>query len=198
MEGQPQAEGMFARLPIVVWAVVTPMIAMEVVLGLAGLGIVGGAEGAFWRIEAIQRFAFVPDLARLMAETGGWTEGGLVRFLSYPFVHLGLIDAAFMVALTLALGKVPGEALGHHGSEPVGHLARLVQLDQGLDDEGVVVGEGRSVGPPALPGAHQPPLDPHLFQQEDGGRRGGFEPALFIEGRRSPRQAGQRLSSREA
>ncbi|MFM1863589.1 MAG: hypothetical protein RLZ26_2111 [Pseudomonadota bacterium] len=115
MEGQPQAEGMFARLPIVVWAVVTPMIAMEVVLGLAGLGIVGGAEGAFWRIEAIQRFAFVPDLARLMAETGGWTEGGLVRFLSYPFVHLGLIDAAFMVALTLALGKVAGEALGSTG-----------------------------------------------------------------------------------
>jgi len=115
MEREQGSEGMFSRLPIVVWAVVTPMIAMEVVLGLAALGILGGAEGAFWRIEAIQRFAFVPDLARLMAETGGWTEGGLVRFLSYPFVHLGLIDAAFMVALTLALGKVAGEALGSTG-----------------------------------------------------------------------------------
>jgi membrane associated rhomboid family serine protease len=88
---------------------------MEVVIGLAGLGIVGGAEGGFWRIEAIQRFAFLPELARLMAETGAWTEGGAVRFLSYPFVHRGLIDAVFMVALTLALGKVAGEALGSTG-----------------------------------------------------------------------------------
>jgi membrane associated rhomboid family serine protease len=50
-----------------------------------------------------------------MAETGAWTEGGAVRFLSYPFVHRGLIDAVFMVALTLALGKVAGEALGSTG-----------------------------------------------------------------------------------
>jgi membrane associated rhomboid family serine protease len=115
MEREQGSEGMFSRLPIVVWAVVAPMIAMEVVIGLAGLGIVGGAEGGFWRIEAIQRFAFLPELARLMAETGAWTEGGAVRFLSYPFVHRGLIDAVFMVALTLALGKVAGEALGSTG-----------------------------------------------------------------------------------
>ncbi|MBN2629350.1 MAG: rhomboid family intramembrane serine protease [Rhodobacteraceae bacterium] len=96
-------------LPLVVWALALPMIAMEVVLSLAERGLVGGATGVGWRLQALERFAFSPDLMRYFLETGQYPLNGLHRLISYPLVHGGVTHALFAVVILLALGKMVGE-----------------------------------------------------------------------------------------
>ena len=96
-------------LPMVVWVLALPIIAMEVVLGLGARGLVGGAQGVGWRIDAQQRFAFAPDFLRAMLETGQYPLDGLMRLISYPLVHFNFMHAAFVVVMLLALGKMVGE-----------------------------------------------------------------------------------------
>ena len=96
-------------LPMVVWLLALPIIAMEVVLGLGARGLVGGAQGVGWRIDAQQRFAFAPDFLRSMLETGQYPLDGLTRLISYPLVHFNFMHAAFVVVMLLALGKMVGE-----------------------------------------------------------------------------------------
>jgi membrane associated rhomboid family serine protease len=96
-------------LPMVVWALALPIIAMEVALNLGARGIVGGAEGIGWRIDAVQRFAFVPQLMRDMLENGQYPLAGMARLVTYPLVHGTFTHAAFVVVMLLALGKMVGE-----------------------------------------------------------------------------------------
>lgn len=96
-------------LPPVVWALALPIIAMEVVLNLGGQGLVGGPEAVGWRLDAIQRFAFVPEYFRQMVAQGTYSWDGLVRFLTYSFVHVNFTHAMFVVVILLALGKMVGE-----------------------------------------------------------------------------------------
>lgn len=96
-------------LPPVVWLLALPMIAMEILLSLAQRGLVGGANGVGWRLDAFDRFAFVPDLMRRMFATGSYPPEHLMRALTYPFVHLSIGHAMFAVVLVLALGKMVGE-----------------------------------------------------------------------------------------
>lgn len=96
-------------LPLVVWLLALPIIAMEVVLGLGARGLVGGAQGVGWRIDAIQRFAFSPELMRDMIATGQYPLAGLARLTSYSLVHGNFTHAAFVVVMLLALGKMVGE-----------------------------------------------------------------------------------------
>jgi membrane associated rhomboid family serine protease len=96
-------------LPPVVWALALPLIAMEVVVGLGATGLVGGPAAIGWRLDAVQRFAFAPDLARWMWDNGSWPWGGLMRFVSYPLVHANFTHALFVVVFLLALGKFVGE-----------------------------------------------------------------------------------------
>lgn len=96
-------------LPWVVWALALPIIAMEVVLGLGARGLVGGPEAIGWRLQAIERFAFSPDVLVWMIDTGRWMPGHLVRFVAYPFVHAGFTHALFVVVFLLALGKMTAE-----------------------------------------------------------------------------------------
>lgn len=96
-------------LPMVVWVLALPMIAMEVVLSLGAGGVVGGPQSIGWRSEAIQRFAFSPDFMRQMFDLHLYPLDGLVRLLSYPFVHGNLTHALFVVVMLLALGKMVGE-----------------------------------------------------------------------------------------
>lgn len=96
-------------LPLVVWVLALPMIAMEILLQLADRGLVGGQMGIGWRLQAVQRFAFSPDLMRKMIETGYYPLEGMVRLVSYPFVHGNLSHALFAVVILLALGKMVGE-----------------------------------------------------------------------------------------
>jgi membrane associated rhomboid family serine protease len=96
-------------LPPVVWALALPMILAEAAFGLAARGIIGGAAGDGWRLDAVQRFAFSPDLLRYFQATAQWPLDGLHRFLTYPFVHLSITQALFAVVILLALGKMVGE-----------------------------------------------------------------------------------------
>ncbi len=96
-------------LPPVVWVLALPIIAMEVVLGLAASGILGGMDGAGWRLQAMERFAFSPDLMREMIASGMYPWDDLLRLFAYPFVHASTTDAVFALVILLALGKMTGE-----------------------------------------------------------------------------------------
>lgn len=95
-------------LPPVVWALALPLIAMEVVLGLEGAGLVGGASTG-WRLDAVQRFGFSPELLRAMIEAGQYPLAGLARLVTYPLVHSTFSHALFVIVILLALGKMVGE-----------------------------------------------------------------------------------------
>ncbi|MFN3292006.1 MAG: rhomboid family intramembrane serine protease [Gemmobacter sp.] len=96
-------------LPPVVWALAMPIIVLEGVLQLADAGILGGAQGVGWRMTVLTRMAFSPEQLVWMWETRRFLPQDLVRLLAYPFVHVGLAHAAFVVVFVLALGKFVGE-----------------------------------------------------------------------------------------
>jgi membrane associated rhomboid family serine protease len=98
-------------LPPVVWVLALPMIAMEIVLQLGAAGVAGGPDAVGWRIDAITRLAFVPDLWREMLSLRDFPSDHMARFVGYPFVHGNLTHAAFAVVILLALGKFVGEIL---------------------------------------------------------------------------------------
>lgn len=98
-------------LPPVVWALALPMIAMEIVLQLGTAGVAGGPDAVGWRIDAITRLAFVPDLWREMLSLRDFPPEHMARFVGYPFVHGNLTHTAFAVVILLALGKFVGEIL---------------------------------------------------------------------------------------
>lgn len=95
-------------LPPVVWLLCLPLIAVEVVLGLESAGLVGGAATG-WRLDAVQRFGFSPELMRAMIETGQYPLAGLARLVTYPLVHGDFSHALFVIVILLALGKMVGE-----------------------------------------------------------------------------------------
>ncbi len=96
-------------LPVIVWVLALPLIAMEVALALAGAGLVGGAGGIGWRLQAVERFGMFPELLRYQVETGGQPYADLVRLVAYPLIHGSFTQALFAVVLLLALGKMVGE-----------------------------------------------------------------------------------------
>jgi len=96
-------------LPIVVWVLALPMIAMEVLLNAGAAGLVGGPEGIGWRLQAFKRFAFSPDLMRRMIEVGMYPPEAMARLVTYPLVHASATHAMFAVVILLALGKMVGE-----------------------------------------------------------------------------------------
>lgn len=98
-------------LPPVVWVLALPMIAMEIVLQLGTSGVAGGPDAVGWRLDAITRLAFVPDLWREMLSLGQFPPEHLARFVGYAFVHGNLTHTAFAVVILLALGKFVGEVL---------------------------------------------------------------------------------------
>lgn len=99
----------FNPLPWIVWALVLPLVAIEVLVSLGTGGLAGGPEAIGWRIEAIQRLAFAPQQLREGWQTGLWQAETFRRMLTYPLVHLDFGHALFAVAMLLALGKWVGE-----------------------------------------------------------------------------------------
>ncbi len=96
-------------LPWIVWVLALPIIAMEVVVNLGARGLVGGPEAVGWRLQAMERFAFSPDLMRYMIETGQYPLSDVARLVSYPLVHSSFSHALFVIVILLALGKMVGE-----------------------------------------------------------------------------------------
>ncbi|MEI4473157.1 rhomboid family intramembrane serine protease [Frigidibacter sp. MR17.24] len=106
---EPRGESPLNPIPPVVWALFLPVAAMEIVLSAGGSGLVGGAGAIGWRLDALQRFSFSPQLFRWMLENGHWPPGQLVRILTYPFVHGSMTHALFVAVFLLALGKMVAE-----------------------------------------------------------------------------------------
>lgn len=96
-------------LPPVVWLLALPVMAVELVVNLGGRGLVGGPGAVGWRVQAMERFAFSPDLMRYMMENAVYPPGALLRLISYPLVHGSFSHALFVVVMLLALGKMVGE-----------------------------------------------------------------------------------------
>lgn len=97
-------------LPMVIWALALPMIALEVVVQAGAAGM-GGPMGGDWRFQAISLGAVVPDLFREMASLGSFPPEHLLRLVVYPFIHGNLTHALFAIVILLALGKFVGEVL---------------------------------------------------------------------------------------
>lgn len=97
------------ELPAVVWLLVLPVAAMEIVVSAGKSGLVGGPEAVGWRLDALQRFAFSPDILKWMLETGSSPAEHVMRFVTYLFVHGSPTHAIFAGVFILALGKFVGE-----------------------------------------------------------------------------------------
>ena len=99
-------------LPPVVVALFLIFIAIEAIFQLGARGLVGGPEAVGWRLEAIQRYAFSGEIVRWMWETGRWPMEHLIRFVSYPFVHVSFTQTLFAGVMFLAMGKMVAEVFG--------------------------------------------------------------------------------------
>jgi rhomboid protease GluP len=99
-------------LPPVVVALALAIFAVEVLLSAGARGLIGGDAGVGWRVEAIQSYGFFAPLLEVIVQRQMWTTPELVRFVSYPFIHLGFTHVLFVIVFLLALGKLVGEALG--------------------------------------------------------------------------------------
>ncbi|MBL3573652.1 rhomboid family intramembrane serine protease [Rhodovulum sulfidophilum] len=123
-------------LPAVVWLLVLPVIAMEVVLSLGARGLVGGPGAVGWRLQAIRDYGFSGQVFDWMLQSGKFPADQMIRFVTYPFVHASLTHAVFVVVFILALGKMVGEVfrawavlLVFFGAAIVGALAYGLLLD---------------------------------------------------------------------
>lgn len=95
-------------LPPVVWLLAAPIIIGEILFGLGTAGLAGDAATG-WRLEALQRFAFDPEMFRQMLAQNVWPWRQAARIVTYPFVHASLTHAAMAIVFILALGKFVGE-----------------------------------------------------------------------------------------
>ena len=95
-------------LPPVVWLLALPIIAGEIAFGLGQAGFAGEVARG-WRLDALQRYAFAPDIFRAMFEQGVWPMHHALRVFSYAFVHGSFTHALMVLVFILALGKMVGE-----------------------------------------------------------------------------------------
>lgn len=93
-------------LPLAVWALALPILASEAVFALGRVGLIGGTEGVGLRLAALQMTAFAPEMVMRMWSVGELVPGQLYRIVTYPFVHVSLTHALFVLAFTLALGNM--------------------------------------------------------------------------------------------
>jgi rhomboid protease GluP len=100
----------FNAVPPLVLALAGAMALIELALTAGGEGLIGGPGAVGWRVLALERFAFSgPLLEWMLSEPGRVSAGGLLRLVSYPFVHAGFTHMLFAAVITLALGKFVGE-----------------------------------------------------------------------------------------
>lgn len=99
-------------MPPVVAALFLFVMGIEVVLNLGTRGLIGGPEAVGWRLEAVESYAFSGDILTWMWQTGRWPTEHLIRFVTYPFVHVSFTQALFVGVFLLAMGKMVAEVMG--------------------------------------------------------------------------------------
>ncbi|WOI57562.1 rhomboid family intramembrane serine protease [Palleronia sp. LCG004] len=99
----------FNALPPVVVVLAVAIAGIEIVFQAGARGF-GGADAVGWRLEALNTFAFSPQLWDRMVDTGQYPPAALLRLVSYSFVHLGFGHMLFVLVFLLALGKMVAEA----------------------------------------------------------------------------------------
>jgi len=107
MENQTQSP--FNALPPVVVALAVVIGGLEVMFQAATLGFLGGQGGVGWRPAAIQDYGVFQELWAFMWDNGLFPPEQMLRFLTYPLIHRGFIDAAFVIVFILAIGKMVAE-----------------------------------------------------------------------------------------
>lgn len=130
----PYEESPINPLPPVVVGLALLIFGLEVAFTLGERGIISG--GAGWRLDAVQRFAFSGDLFDWMLANGIYRPDMLVRFVSYPLVHVTFTHTLFVLVFLLALGKMAGEIFSwwavlliFFGSAAMGALAYGILLN---------------------------------------------------------------------
>lgn len=99
-------------VPAVVWLLVLPIVALEVVFAAGQFGVAGGPAAIGWRLDALQWTAFIPEVMRRMVATLQFPPEQAMRLVTYLFVHGGFVHALFVAVFILALGKVVAESFG--------------------------------------------------------------------------------------
>lgn len=100
----------FNAVPPVAVVAALAMLAVELAIWAGEEGLIGGPAAVGWRIRAIEQFGFSgPLFDWMLGDMSRITAGGLLRLVSYPFVHGGFTHMLFAVVITLALGKFVGE-----------------------------------------------------------------------------------------
>ena len=66
-------------LPPVVWLLVLPVAAMEITLSLGAQRVIGGDAGIGWRLDAMERFAFLNSVFDWMVENHRYPADQMLR-----------------------------------------------------------------------------------------------------------------------
>jgi membrane associated rhomboid family serine protease len=99
-------------LPPVVVVLFLAIIGIELTFMLAANGMIGGPAGIGWRLNAIQTYGFSGRIYDWMIANGFYPREHVMRFVTYPFIHVNFTQALFAGVILLAMGKMVGEVMG--------------------------------------------------------------------------------------
>lgn len=100
-------------LPASVLALSVIIFGVETLFTLSQRGILGGAGGMELRTRAVEHYAFFGQALDWMLANGRFPPDLMVRFVTYPLLHLSFTHALFVCVFVLAMGKMVGDALGN-------------------------------------------------------------------------------------
>ena len=109
---RPEPSGIVNPLPAAVVALAAVIFGIEVMFELAQRGLLGGGGGLGWRASAIRDWAFFGQVQQWMLVNLRFPPDLLVRYVTYPLLHLNFTHALFVCVFILAMGKMVGEAMG--------------------------------------------------------------------------------------
>ena len=96
-------------LPPVVVVLGIVMFFIEAAFDLGTRGLIGGPAAVGWRNEAIGAFTPSGLLFDRMVEASRYPAEHLLRFVTYPFIHVSFTHMMFAVVILLVIGKFVGE-----------------------------------------------------------------------------------------
>lgn len=108
-EHQPNTTAIFNPISWVVIILTLMIVGVEVVLQLGERGIIGGVQGATWRIYLLRNFAFHDAVFEHIVQNRRVELATLWPFLTYPFLHLSIGHVAIGATIFPAMGKTISE-----------------------------------------------------------------------------------------